>query len=174
MVTDIDKRTKNNLTLSLGGNLGDVKYTFEKVIKMIEAQIGEIILKSSVYQTEAWGIENQPQFLNQVIQVETHLNPVECLHVTQDIENRLGRTRKGEQWSERIIDIDILFYNNEIIELPDLIVPHTHIQQRNFILIPLVEICPDYIHPNYNKSISTLKSECTDQLIAKKIPLSNH
>src|SRR5690606_39368279 len=112
----------------------------------IETRIGQIILKSKVYESQAWGVENHPAFLNQVLFIETELSAQKVLHDILQIELVLGRIR-GQRWGSRLIDIDILYYNNETIHSEDLQVTHPYIQDRNFTLISLAEIAPKYIHP---------------------------
>jgi len=167
MVSQIDKR-KNSLVLSLGGNIGNVKEVFEVAIIHLKKRLGKLALSSSLYKTKAWGVENQPDFLNQVVVIETELLPIKVLEVCLEIEHELGRVRQ-EKWHERVIDIDVLFYGEELIKTETLIVPHPYIQDRNFILYPLVEIMPNYIHPLHNKSLKTLKDNCTDKLDVVKI-----
>ncbi len=157
------KNNYNQLILSLGGNQGDVKKTFLSAKNMITQEIGTIIKESSIFQTQAWGVENQPDFLNQVIVVETKLFPETILESCLEIEAELGRKRM-KRWGERTIDIDLLFINNEIINTADLQIPHPRIAERNFILYPLDEILPDFIHPTLNKSIKQLKNNCVDDL----------
>ena len=145
MVSQIDKR-KNKVVLSLGGNIGDVQQVFELARIQLEKRIGELVISSSLYSTKAWGIENQSDFLNQVVVILTECAPLEVLEFCLIIEEELGRVRK-EKWHERIIDIDVLFYEDKIIDSTNLILPHPYIQDRNFILHPLVEIMPGFIHP---------------------------
>ena len=153
----------NQLILSLGGNQGDIKKTFLSAKNSITQEIGAIVKESSIYQTQAWGVENQADFLNQVIIVETKLSPETILEKCLAIEMELGRKRM-KRWRERTIDIDLLFFNSEIIQTENLQIPHPRISERNFILHPLTEIIPDFIHPILNKSISQLKIDCTDGL----------
>ena len=167
MVLDIDKRVNNTLTLSLGGNMGDVQTNFINAINEAENELGRVIKKSSLYKTAAWGNEEQPDFLNQVVVLDTNCSPHECLQKVLEIEMKLGRIR-AEKWGERIIDIDILFDNNEIIDTTELKVPHPYIQDRNFILVPLSEVSGQFIHPLINKTIETLRIECNDSLIVSK------
>jgi 2-amino-4-hydroxy-6-hydroxymethyldihydropteridine diphosphokinase len=166
MVLQIDKR-KNRVVLSLGGNIGEVQKVFENARGHLQKKIGGLVLSSSLYSTKAWGVEDQPDFLNQVVVLETKLSPLEVLRCCLSIEEELGRIRK-EKWHERIIDIDVLFYNDEIIDMEELVLPHPFIQDRNFILYPLVEIIPDFIHPRLEKTIIDLKNSCKDQLTVKK------
>ena len=116
---------------------------------------------SSIFETTAWGNENQNNFLNSVIEIKTPFDAFTILQKSQEIENNLGRER-ADQWGERTIDIDILFYNNKIINTNELTVPHPLIQKRKFVLVPLSEIAPNYTHPILKKNISTLLSECKD------------
>lgn len=158
----------NKVVLGLGGNEGNVSETLNKSHNMIRELIGEIDLQSSFYQTKAWGIESQPDFINQVIRVGTDLQPKEILIKCLEIEKILGRERK-QKWGQRTIDIDILFYDNIIVETPDLKIPHPYIHQRNFVLYPLSEILPKFNHPTLNKTILELKNECNDSLKVIKL-----
>jgi 2-amino-4-hydroxy-6-hydroxymethyldihydropteridine diphosphokinase len=167
MVSQIDKR-KNSVVLSLGGNIGDVKDVFEVAISHLKKRVGELVSSSSLYSTKAWGIENQPDFLNQVIVIDSELSPTKVLECCLTIELELGRVRK-EKWHKRVIDIDVLFYNNELIKSKDLIVPHPYIQDRNFILAPLAELIPQFVHPLLQKTMQELKNSCIDNLAVVKI-----
>lgn len=157
----------NTTFLLLGGNLGDVSETFDTARTEIN-KIGTISQASSLYSTKAWGKTDQPDFLNQVLRVEMNLDPFTLLHKLLDLELQLGRVRK-EHWGERLIDIDILFYNSDIIDCEGLNIPHPHLHERMFTLVPLEEINPTYIHPTLNKSISDLVSDCSDNLTVNKI-----
>ena len=152
----------------LGGNIGEREKVFEKAISNISNTIGPIIKSSSYYETAAWGIEDQPPFLNQVIIVDSLHSPHFILNTLLEIEKSLGRIR-FQKWAERVIDLDILFIETQIIETSDLIVPHPFIQERRFTLIPLVEISPDFQHPIFKKSLSELLIDCTDKLEVAKI-----
>lgn len=167
MALDIDKRINNTLILSLGGNVGSVEANFKRALEEISTELGKVEKRSSIYRTAAWGNENQPDFLNQVIVVSTNKPSTDCLQIILKIETKLGRIR-AEKWGERIIDIDILFYNDEIIKTPNLTVPHPLIQDRNFILTPLSEVVGQLVHPVVNKTVETLRMECDDNLIVKK------
>ena len=151
----------NTVYIQLGSNIGERESFIAKSMEQIEENIGEIITESSIFETIPWGNKNQNNFLNAVIKIRTPFDAFKILQKSQKIENNLGRVRK-EKWGERTIDIDILFYNNKIINTTKLNIPHPLIQQRKFVLVPLSEIAPNYIHPIFKKSISTLLSECKD------------
>ena len=154
--------------ISLGGNLGNTLEIFKNSYLEIEKKIGRITAFSKIYQTAAWGKTDQPDFLNQVIEVATSLDATETLQRILSIEKSMGRIRT-EKNAPRVIDIDILFFNNEIITRSDLTVPHPEIQNRRFVLTPLYEIAPQMIHPLLNKSIEQLLLMCPDPLAVKKI-----
>ena len=158
----------NKVVLGLGGNIGNVQNTLLKCIELLELHIGKVSNKSSLYQTKAWGVEDQSDFINQAVLLETSFSAQECLNLCQDIEGKLGRVRK-DKWHERIIDIDILFFNDEIIDEDNLKAPHPFIQDRNFVLYPIEEIIPDFIHPQLKKTILELKNICKDNLTVIKL-----
>lgn len=153
----------NKAYLLIGGNVGNRIDNIGTAITFLQQQVGKIIKRSSVYETEAWGNTNQPDFFNQVLLVETALGAAECMQHIFSIENKMGRIRRKKN-DPRIIDIDILFFNDEIINEPHLTIPHPQIQNRRFVLIPMNELSPDLIHPVLNKSINNLLSTCDDQL----------
>ncbi len=155
----------NTAYLILGGNKGDKINNLYQAMLLIEEKVGTIISKSKLYETAAWGNTNQPDFLNQVVFIETALNPPDLLKTTIKIEESLGRVRGAEKWLERTMDIDILFYNNEVIDTPDLKIPHPYIQERMFVLMPLMDIAPELIHPILQKDIKTLVQFCKDELM---------
>jgi len=157
--------------LLLGGNLGDKERIFSEARISLIDRVGEIRLQSAVYETEPWGFESPDLFWNQVLEISTSLPPEEVLAQTQMIEQELGRIRKEPQYSSRVIDIDILFYGNQIINQENLVIPHPRIQERKFTLVPLCEIAPNYIHPVFQKSIRQLFGESTDVLSVSPIPL---
>jgi len=148
--------------------MGNSTELLSNAIEQIENKIGPLLLQSNLYATAAWGNTSQPDFLNQAIEVATQLDATETLKEILSIEKNMGRIRTVKN-APRIIDIDILFFNNEIINRIDLIVPHPEIQNRRFVLTPLNEIVPQMIHPVLNKTIDQLLSFCPDQLAVKKI-----
>ena len=151
----------NIIYIQLGSNMGNRKSYIEKSMQQIEQEIGNIICSSKIYESSPWGVSIQNHFLNSVIKIESELSSSILLKKLQEIENNLGRVRK-EKWGERSIDLDILFYNSEIINTENLKVPHPYIQDRKFVLVPLSEIDTDYNHPVLHKNISSLLKECTD------------
>ena len=152
----------NEIYLLLGSNLGN-RYENLQSAKSLIAEIGSLLDESLVYNSEPWGNTDQPNFLNQVIKISTSLSASELLLALQQIEDKIGRIRK-EKWGARIIDIDILFYGNEILSLNKLILPHPGIPHRRFVLVPLAEIAATLKHPQLESTIQTLLDECDDNL----------
>lgn len=150
--------------LLLGGNLGDKPAIFAAAQEKLRSQLGNITSKSAIYETEPWGFESDDLFWNQVLEVDTRLSPGEVLEQTQLIEKELGRIRHKNRYESRLIDIDILFYGERVIQQKDLIIPHPRIQERKFTLAPLCEIAPNLVHPVLKKTIKQLLEECTDKL----------
>lgn len=146
---------KNKAYLSLGSNLENRKVNLETAIGEIE-KIGNIIKKSSIYETEPVDYKNQPNFLNSALLLETELSPEELIIKLQEIEHKMGRVKEIDK-GPRNIDLDIIFYNHEIINQQHLQIPHPSYTKRNFVLTPIAEIEPKYVDPITNKSVSTLK-----------------
>jgi 2-amino-4-hydroxy-6-hydroxymethyldihydropteridine diphosphokinase len=159
----------NLLVLGLGGNIGDVKETFLIAEQFLNEEVGLTRSKSSNYKTSAWGNTNQPDFLNMVMILETKEDVETCLKKVLSIEQKLGRIRTNQKWVERTIDIDILFYNQIMLEKDDLKVPHPYLHERKFVLTPLNEVAPKFIHPKFNTTIEMLLENCTDVLDVQKV-----
>lgn len=159
---------KNKAYLLLGSNMGDSRAELEKAKKEIEKQMGPVISVSSVYRTAAWGKEDQPDFLNLALITETNMSAGEVLKTALDIEKKSGRTR-SEKYAARTIDIDIIFFNSDIISEEHLHVPHPQMQKRRFVLEPLNEIAASYMHPLLHKKTAELLAECDDPLNVQKI-----
>lgn len=155
----------NKVYLITGGNIGDRKKNLEIAAALIEKNIGNIIQSSKIYETDAWGITNQPTFYNQVLIVESGFPAHKVIQKILSIEKRMGRIRTIKN-AARIIDIDILFFNDETVNEQNLIIPHQEIANRRFVLTPLNELVPALIHPVLNKSIAELLSICKDPLKA--------
>jgi 2-amino-4-hydroxy-6-hydroxymethyldihydropteridine diphosphokinase len=158
----------NKAYLLTGGNMGNRMDFLAEGRNKIEQYCGKISHASAIYETAAWGKEDQESFLNQVLLVETKLSPVALLTAILEIEESLGRKREA-RYGPRTIDIDILFYNDEIIAEEGLHIPHPRMQDRRFVLMPLSELAPHKIHPVFLKSVEQLLKECPDHLPVNKI-----
>ena len=145
----------------IGGNLGDRELILKSTVEAL-ATVGKVLKVSDIYETEPWGFEHEQSFLNQVVLIESNLLPEAVLDQTQEIEKNFGRVRKKSRYSERTIDIDILFYNDLIIDTERLEVPHPRMGERMFALAPLAEVAPEFIHPVTGKSILDMKNSCPD------------
>lgn len=149
--------------LLLGSDLGDREDYLDRAREMIAASAGNIIAKSSVYESEPWGFESEKLFLNQALLIQTPRSPVALLNVLKSIEHSLGRTRPaGQAYASRTIDIDILFFNDRIVRLRSLEIPHPRIGDRLFTLLPLDEIARELVHPLLRKTVGQLRKECAD------------
>ena len=153
----------------LGGNIGNREELLSEAVEKMTAVLGNFVQASNLYETEPWGFTHEQNFLNQVVIFDSELPALDILDKTQSIEKELGRVRKTTQYCERTIDIDILFYGDQLIENERLSVPHPRIQERSFALYPLEEVASDFMHPLLKKSIKTLKEECTDKLKVNKL-----
>ncbi len=158
----------HHIILLLGGNLGEVSTSLQNARALIEARIGSITKASSLYESEPWGFTHAQNFLNQVIEIQSSLEAHELLNTTQEIEKELGRTTKtSTEYEGRLIDIDILFYDDLVLQSQRLTVPHPHLQNRLFTLLPLNERWNNFIHPVLNKTIEQLLKECSDSCWAR-------
>lgn len=154
--------------LLIGGNLGVRLLNLQKAKAAIVEKIGKISTESSIYETAAWGIEDQPDFLNQVLEVMTELSPEELLVEIHLIEGELERKRL-QKWGTRTMDIDILFYESQLVDTPSLKIPHPYLHKRRFTLVPLCELIPNFVHPVLHKTVERLLLECGDELEVKKL-----
>lgn len=145
----------NIVYISFGSNIGDREKAIEEALDLIDQNQMKITKRSDIYETEPYGYTDQPVFLNGAVEVETKLTCREVLERLLSIEKEVGRVRKFK-WGPRLIDLDIIFFNDEIYDEEDLKVPHTDMQNRDFVLKPLNELCPDFIHPVLKKTIKEL------------------
>ena len=160
----------NIVFLQLGSNLGERESLLQDAIIAIEGRIGQVVEKSKVYESTPWRVEGQKNYLNQIVKVKTELLADDILSTVLDIEKELGRIRL-EKWGERLIDIDIIFYNDSIIETAQLCVPHKHMHERMFVLTPMHNIAPEMVHPIYNKTVAELLQICKDTELVKEYAL---
>lgn len=154
--------------LSIGSNKGNRSVLINKAIDEIDKKIGKIISRSSIYQSKSWGFDSN-DFYNLSLLIDTDIEPKSLLINLKKIEKSMGREDIDGSYSDRFIDIDILFYDNIIIDSEDLKIPHPKIEIRKFVLVPMLEIADDYVHPILNKTIRQLDNECDDQGIPLKI-----
>lgn len=161
---------KNFAVILLGANLGDKKQMFAQVETHITDNIGNCIKKSALYSSKAWGFESDDLFYNQVLIVETEYSAHDTLLRCQAVENKCGRVRHEQAgYESRTIDIDILYFNNDIIETDDLTIPHPLLHKRKFALVPLCEVLPEYIHPILLTSNKNLLANCEDEGLVEKV-----
>jgi 2-amino-4-hydroxy-6-hydroxymethyldihydropteridine diphosphokinase len=149
--------------LLLGSNLGNRPALLAAAWQQLAAAVGPITAASALYETAAWGREDQPAYLNQALALTTHLEPLELLTCCQAVEQAAGRERI-ERWGSRTLDVDILLFGDAQIDLPTLTVPHPRLAERRFALVPLAEIAPDLVVPGYWRAVSQLLGECPDML----------
>lgn len=156
---------KNEAVLLLGTNLGDRISFLEETKRQISQNIGSILSKSHIYESASWGYKSANYFLNQVVIVDSKYTPLDIFLKTQKIEQHLGKTSNSKvKYSDRPIDIDILFFDNQIVNKENLCIPHPEIQNRRFTLIPLCDVLSNYKHPILNKNMEQLLDNCKDQI----------
>lgn len=158
---------KHTAYLLIGTNLGNKEENLTKAIKLIEANCGIVLKQSAIYETAAWGNTEQPNFLNQALELRTDLSAKKLMKQLLHIERLMGRQRT-EKMGPRLIDLDIVLMDEEVIQSEILILPHPHLQDRKFVLLPLAEIAPKAYHPIFNKTAEQLLKECGDVLDVKK------
>ena len=154
--------------LSIGSNKGNRSVLINKAIYEIEKKVGIIISRSSIYQSKSWGFDSN-DFYNLCLLIDTDIMPKSLLINLKKIEKSMGREDVDGSYSDRLIDIDILFYDNITTDLEDLKIPHPKIEIRKFVLVPMLEIADDYVHPILNKTIKELYNDCSDKDIPLKI-----
>lgn len=156
-----------------GGNIGEMKPRLRHAQQLINQNIGIVLRCSHVYESEPWGFTAENRFMNQAMVVDTELSPAELLDAVQEIERQLGRDREaeaaqktnsGERYSSRVIDVDIIFYDDLVMESETLTIPHPLMHEREFVLAPLSEIAPAMIHPVFGKSVEQLRRELSERL----------
>ena len=160
----------NKAVLLLGSNLGDGQLLFQHVISIIDERLGKLEMQSALYQSPPWGFEHENNFINQVLIMNTEKDSDPVSQSCLQIEVDLGRKkRKTQGYVARIIDIDVLFVNDEVIETETLVLPHPRLHLRKFTLLPLAELIPDFVHPTLNKTIQELLVACEDNSEVRKI-----
>ena len=153
----------------LGSNMGDSVSLFQEVENILNLSTGNVVRKSSLYESTPWGFDSENNFLNQSLVLETILSPLQLLNSCLRIEEDLGRVRNDKQYENRNIDIDLLFVDDLIISTDDLVIPHPRIHLRKFVLLPLVEVVPNYIHPILQKTSQELLGLCPDNGTVTKL-----
>jgi 2-amino-4-hydroxy-6-hydroxymethyldihydropteridine diphosphokinase len=153
--------TRAKVFLLLGSNMGDKKQQLEKAISLIRKECGPIKRSSSIYETEPWKVEGQDVYYNMAVEIETTLTPDTLLKQIKHIEKEMGRQSR-EKWAPREIDIDILFFGRKVIKQKELQIPHPHMHERNFAILPMMEIAPDFKHPTLDHSMEDLYEKSTD------------
>ncbi|MDA3892934.1 MAG: 2-amino-4-hydroxy-6-hydroxymethyldihydropteridine diphosphokinase [Salinivirgaceae bacterium] len=163
--------TVNTVYIELGGNEGNRFERIHNAKKTIANSGCEIILESSLYETPPWGFKADKNFYNQIIKVVTTLSAFELIRKLHIIESEFGRKRIADKYCSRTMDLDILFFNNDIVKTAELVIPHERLHLRNFVLIPMHEIASDLIHPVLKKTISELLHVCTDNSVCSKVDI---
>jgi len=153
--------------LMLGGNVGDRLDYLHRSIELLRHNVGRVIAMSAVYESEPWGFEDTRWFLNQVVVLETSLHPFALLESIQQIEQTLGRKRTHDGYQSRTMDIDILLYDNIVINTPELVIPHPRMAERMFVLQPMVELASNLRHPVLHHTMEYLKEHCSDTMQVK-------
>lgn len=162
----LQETSQNNVFLAIGSNMGDRAWHIDSARQFLQSQVGELLKVSCLYETQPWGNPVQDPFLNQVVHVKTDLGPHALLQRLKGYEYDMGR-KDTVRWGSRIIDIDILYYGHLILDRDDLQLPHPELTERNFVLVPLVEIAPDFLHPIFKLSNKELLEYCDDKSLVQ-------
>lgn len=155
--------------LSIGTNLGNRELNIKNAIIFLQEEVGKFVATSATYETEPWGFEAENNFYNLVVLFETDLLPRELLNAVKRIEQKMGRVKTRQGYQSRIIDIDIIFYENQFYHDKNLSIPHKHTHMRNFVLMPLADLAPNYVHPLLQLSVSQMLQNCDDQTSIKLV-----
>lgn len=166
-------RYMNTAILLIGSNIGDRLQFLQQAAVLIGLKAGRIVKESSLYETAPWGAVEQPDYLNQALLIESPLQASALLETTLRVEQQMGRVRR-QKWGARVIDIDLIFFNQEVITLPQLKVPHPQMQNRRFVLTPLQEIVPQWVHPILQLTVEQLLEACPDPLPVRKFAAAAH
>ena len=150
-----------NIFLGLGSNQGDRELNLKNSIKLLNSRVGKVLNTSGIYESEPWGVKNQNYFLNQVIEIETHIDPNDLLNICKNIEYDMGR-KPEIRWGKRVIDIDILYYHSKIINQEKLIIPHKLMHERKFVMIPLNDLNENHLHPILKITNKEILNKCID------------
>ena len=162
-----DKKLEiENIFLGLGSNQGDRELNLKNSIKLLNSKAGKVLNISRIYESEPWGVKNQNYFLNQVIEIETHIDPIDLLNICKNIEYDMGRNPEI-RWGKRVIDIDILYYQSRVINQKKLIIPHKLMQERKFVMIPLNDLNENHLHPILKITNKEILNNCIDSCKVK-------
>ncbi len=162
---------EHHCLIGLGTNLGDKFANLEKAKEEIADRCGRIVSSSFIYMSSPWGYESKNGYLNQCLLIRTEWLPGNLLKRMLLVEQEMGRERRKKEYTDRIIDIDILFYDQLVMDTPDLKIPHPLVGERLFVLKPLLDIAPGYIHPGFNKTVRELYDQCPDTLEVRRVSL---
>jgi 2-amino-4-hydroxy-6-hydroxymethyldihydropteridine diphosphokinase len=154
---------KRAIYLCIGGNLGEREANLEEALEFIDFNFGDVVGVSSIYESEPWGMSDVPNFLNQVVHIQSELTDKELLEEIADLEEFFGRERSSQGYVSREMDIDVLFIDEEVISTEALQVPHPRISERRFVLEPMAEIAPEFIHPELKQAVEVLLKACSDK-----------
>ena len=157
--------------LGIGGNIGNKQLNFEKIHILAGKELGRIVGMSSIYESPPWGFLAEEDFWNQVLHIETQLEPAELIEKINELEQLFGRKRDAEFYTSREMDIDVLYFDDLVVITEKLVIPHPRIAQRMFVLVPLAEIAPSFVHPVLNLTNRQLLEQCSDDSSIKRIEL---